>query len=302
MGAEKGDKIVMSYSVSRFLYSVLKRRLDMESQRWFAALESGFDVVVVAEERLLFAIIPQYLSQSSIRQSKSKFRFQNFSTPDAATHDNISFDQNLNRAKFEDVLPRISLHSCEPPPGHAAIVFRVPSLMSLLPTPSTMVLQILESSKLERYVEAFDGQKMVTLRRMLEKAGPECFFDGVIQIAYLAGYRGDDAAAFEALRAIEARALDELAMGPKKGDRLPSAPLKRADALGAVFEKFIQLPDPHDVLKAALAHYVLQSRKITQAEASRLLKVSRSTLQAHLQLAERLNVAAFFQPDEVSVS
>lgn len=57
----------MSHSLNRYLSIILKRRLDVEAQRWIGALDSGFDVAVVSPDRVLLEVVQDYL-QASIKR------------------------------------------------------------------------------------------------------------------------------------------------------------------------------------------------------------------------------------------
>lgn len=283
----------MNQALNRTLNLVLKRRIEMEAQRWVAAMENGFDVAVLVEDELLAIILHRFI-QTDLRNQVSKpFQFESEldSASSRAAHELPQLTEQHPRQMPYG--PTLTLYRHKNVAGLAAIHFELPTLTQLLPSPSTMVTQILESSRLDRYLDSFDGQKMSMLRRILEKSGLEVFFDSVIQVAYLSGYKGDDNAAQEYLELQLNRKTDFLK--PRTGMSWANPSNDGSQAISHLFERFLELPDPHDVFKAALAYHVFHGRKVTQAEASRLLKVSRSTLQAHLQLAERLEVATLFQ-------
>jgi len=286
----------MSHSLNRYLSIILKRRLDVEAQRWIGALDSGFDVAVVSPDRVLLEVVQDYLQASIKRFATTRVPIvddqKHMESAEPSGPGSVAPAVQQSRGAVSR--PQLSLHLRTPRAGYAAIPFELPLLEDLLPSPSAMVSQILSSTQLDRYIDVFDGPKMSLLKKVLEQSGPEVFFDAIVQVAYLSGYRGDDDAALASLE-------QRVSQPPKKFGRARSMEVKglgtalpdRVD-LGALFDKLIERPDPHDLLKAALAHYVFHGRKVTQSEASRILKVSRSTLQAHLQLAEQLNVAEFF--------
>jgi hypothetical protein len=287
--------LVMLDSCSKYLSLVLARRLDTEAQRWFSTLESGFDVAIVTPEPALQAAVKTYLENTPRQFKKIKFKAVLLGSPMEREHAGVSDSVDVHPADPNRQTDRtLTLTAHRPPAGTGAIPFYLPTLEEFLPSPSTMTGQFLELSGLERYTEAFDGRKMTLLRKILELRGPEVFFDAIVQVAFLAGYRGEDEAAFDFLNQLHSEAGQK---PPEKRRNLGAeggrAPAPTSD-MCALFDRLVELQEPHDVLKAALAHYVFHARKLTQTEASRILKVSRSTLQAHLQLAERLNVAEFF--------
>lgn len=278
----------------RYLLSVLRRRFETEAQRWNSALEGGFDVVVIVKESCVLNVLNQFLEEllQTGRAPTFTYRCEGQALDSNGQPASTDVQRNEPRSRAVSRRPTLTLCQRRPSAGSAAIPFELPPLENLLPSPSAMVTLILSHAQLERYLECFDGRKMTQLRRVLEICGPSVFFDAVVQVAYLSGYRGDDTGAHQTL---------ERLLAVSTSDREESSLEMVVDPDGALgnhisklFDRLIQLPDPHDVLKAALAHYVFYRRKVSQAEASRILKVSRSTLQAHLSLAEHLNVAALF--------
>jgi len=286
----------MNHSLNRYLSFILKRRLDVEAQRWLGALDSGFDVAVVSPDHALLEAVQEYLETSTKRFAAIRVPIidgqKQSEAAEASGRQGVSVA--VQKSKSQGSNSQLSLHLRPPRAGYAAIPFELPPLEELLPSPSAMVSQILSSTQLERYMDAFDGRKMALLKRVLDQSGPEVFFDAIVHVAYLAGYRGDDDAALAELERRVSEPPNKFGRAKSAEQKGPGAALADRIELGALFDKLIERPDPHDLLKAALAHYVFHGRKVTQSEASGILKVSRSTLQAHLQLAERLNVAEFF--------
>lgn len=280
---------------SQNLTYILERRLESESQRWISALKSGFNVAVACTDKELKDVVESFIERRQhLKKHRTLHRVTDGRLNPLTDVPNSVPDEIDANSSGHDGGPQITVHWGEPKPGLAAVHFQLPSLLNLLPTPSTMILQILESTQLEKYLDAFDGKKMTQLKRILELGGPEYFFDSVIQVAYLSGFRGNEE---ESHRELERR-LNHFEKSRQIGLLLGpgSASEQQTSAMGLIFEKLLALPDPHDVLKASLAFYVFHGRNLTQAEASKILKISRSTLQSHLQLAERLNVAEYFIP------
>ncbi|NBW82323.1 hypothetical protein EBR21_11270 [bacterium] len=285
----------MNKQPSQNLIYIVQRRLENESQRWTYALKSGFNVAIACEDRELLTVVEGFIDRHPILKTH---RLLSKSTDDSVPPNGLEQSNELHEivpAPLQpEVVAQLTVHWREPRPGLAAVHFHLPALRDLLPAPSTMILQILESTQLEKYIDSFDGKKMTQLKRILELGGPEYFFDAVIQIAYLAGFQGNDLAAFQTLEKRLLQCESSKQKNDLQGVLQPSDP--HSSAMGQIFERLLSLPDPHDVLKASLAYYVFHGRKLTQAEASKILKISRSTLQSHLQLAEQLNVAEYFNP------
>jgi hypothetical protein len=270
------------------LAHLLKRRFEMEAQSWKNAINQNFDVAILCRSIELQELVLEYLES----QRTLSARLQPIPHP-AEAH--VEHQTRVNHPEHQPqqstkqqrrtiyVTSQPSLRGC------AAVVFELHPLESLLPSAATMITMILEAVGLERFLDAFDSQKLSQLKRVIEMRGIDDFFDAVIQVAYIVGFRGDDQQASAYLESVLSKGWNSMRESPDK-------PEKHSTSLEKLFEQLIELQDPHDTLKAALAHYVFHRRRVTQAEASRILKVSRSTLQSHLQLAERLKVATYFGP------
>lgn len=272
-----------------FLSHIVKRRLELELQRWIAALNQRFDVAIVCPSADLQELVTSFLEQNTPHLG----RIQQVGPYHLASD---AFDEHgfaKTSAPAEGGPQRPTIYVCHGANlrGCGAIAFELPTLQSLLPSAANMVITLLESSGLERFIDAFDGRKMSQLKKILDANGVEDFFDAVVQVAYFVGFRGDEKRADVYLEGVQSKQWKDLAQF--------SSGINQPLSLDKLFEQLVDLPDPHDTLKAALAHYVFNRRHVSQAEASRILKVSRSTLQSHLQLAEQLKVARYFGPARV---
>lgn len=268
---------------------LLKRRFDLEIQSWRNALKQNFDIMILCPSSELQGLVADYLTS----QSNLLARIQLILPPNDCPSESLlplrpnACPQGYEREATPQVERVIYVSAHQTPRGCAAVVFPLQSLEKLLPGAATMITMLLESVGLDRFIDAFDSQKLVQLKRIIERRGIDDFFDSVIQVAYIVGFRGDEKHATEYLESVLTKASDVARQPTELRESTPTS-------LDKLFEQLIELPDPHDTLKAALAHYVFHRRRVSQAEASRILKVSRSTLQSHLQLAERLKVATYF--------
>lgn len=272
-----------------FLSHIVKRRLDLELQRWTAALNQRFDVAILCPSAELQELVTSFLERNTPLLGRvQQIRIHHLAAEDSGEYESLKTpppDEGGPQLPTIYVCHGASLRGC------GAIAFELPGLESLLPSAANMVITLLESAGLERFIDAFDGRKMSQLKKILDSNGVEDFFDAVVQVAYFVGFRGDEKGADAYLEGIQSKQWD----APGQ----PSTGLNQPLSLEKLFEQLVDLPDPHDTLKAALAHYVFNRRRVSQAEASRILKVSRSTLQSHLQLAEHLKVARYFGPARV---
>ncbi|MEY4063812.1 MAG: hypothetical protein RIR26_20 [Pseudomonadota bacterium] len=280
----------MNQQKSAFLNQILQKRLELESQRWLTAMAQRFDVAVLCPSPELFRVVSVFLLRK-LGQTDECLSEQNNCCIEVDPRHLPSEDRG-GSPSLPSRPPRY-LHIChgKPPTGTGAILFELPPLQHLLPSPASMVSLLLTNTGLERFVDAFDGARMTSLKKILERYGLDIFFDCVVQTAYLGGYKGDLLAAD--------RCLENLLKPPPENREaaktLSSVPEQPAPSLEGLIELLLGHPEPHDVLKAAMAHYVFHRKNVSQAEASRMLKISRSTLQAHLQMAERLKVYEYFR-------
>lgn len=281
----------MNQQKSAFLNQILNKRFELESQRWFATLSQRFDVALVCSSAELYSAVLVFLNRKlglndpDVLADTPALKCIEVSPTDRQGDQRLSHPTPLR--------PSQCLYVCcgEAPKGTGAILFELPALENLLPSPATMVSTLLANTGLERFVDAFDGARMTSLKKVLERYGLDVFFDCVVQTAYLGGYKGDVEAAD--------RRLEQLLKPPNESEGSPQKskmlPVQHGLSFEGLIEQLLRHPEPHDVLKAALAHYAFHRKNVSQAEASRLLKISRSTLQAHLQMAERLKVHEYFR-------
>jgi|GEM_PF-665808 len=270
------------------LGQLLKRRFELEIQSWKGALKQNFDVLILCPTLELQGLVADYLSSQPHLQAHVRIISPTPDLPYGAENTLQGLPLSGRKGDISATHERVIYVTAQHlPRGCAAVVFELQQLEALLPGAATMITMLLEAVGLDRFIDAFDSQKLTQLKRVIERRGIDDFFDAVIQVAYIVGFRGDDQHATVYLESILAKQPDTPAQNSEREQKTPTS-------LEKLFEQLIELPDPHDTLKAALAHYVFHRRRVTQAEASRILKVSRSTLQSHLQLAERLKVAAYF--------
>jgi hypothetical protein len=250
----------------------------------------GFNVVVRCESDELAQIVLKLVNQST---ALTNLHLSSISLTHASLEGGIKErEPRQSNGMRKAIEPRPTLFVCasQVPTGLVAVRFDLPSMRALLPGVGVIVTQALEYLRLDRYTDCFDGRTMSSLKKILEMRGVPSLLDAVIQIAYLAGVLGDEGQSHRYLEAITNNAtLSEMR----------DFSIAEPD-LGSLLDRFMATHDPYDTLKAALAHHAFVRKKVSQAEASRNLRVSRSTLQSHLNMAERLNVARFFPQGQMS--
>lgn len=264
-----------------FLSLVLRPKYEKEFHLWKAAIQQHFDISIICESRDVTRLVAEFLQNKlKLEGLDEKARL-------------IEFDASTPMATLEplpeprDSRSHIYVTCCEPPKGSGTINFKLPRLEELLPSATSMVRILLELTSLDRFLDAFDGKRMTQLKTILDRHGVDEFFDAVIQVAFQVGFRADETG-------VDLYMERMLASPPRSRSKAPTNLENNTTSLEKLFEQLIELPEPHDVLKAALAHYVSVHRRVSQTEASKMLKVSRSTFQAHLSLAERLKIADYF--------
>lgn len=272
-----------------FLSNVLKNRFAPEVPAWKSALRQNFDIALVCPSFEIQRVLINFLNAelSDMTPIPRVVPYSSLSeVPESS--EILAAEAKNDRNGRPSVMGTIYVCEGQPPKGIGLVVFEIQKMQALLPSPAQMVTTLLEMTGLEGFMDSFDGKKMTQLRTLLDKNGFDDFFDAIIQVAYLVGFRADDKGAEDYL--------EKQLMKPYRADQRSSqvSAQNQIISLEKLFEHLIELPEPHDTLKAALAYYVFVRRRVSQTEASRILKVSRSTLQSHLQLAERLKVAHYF--------
>lgn len=165
--------------------------------------------------------------------------------------------------------------------------FPLPDLNLMLPPTPKLISHVLQKLKLERYLDCFDAHVTQLVRRISELHGLEKSIDAIVQVALLAGFKGDEG---EARLYLETILLKPTATtDPKTG--VVSTPQSPEDFFGQLL---LRTNEPHTFLKVALSFYAVRLRGQSVSRASRHLNISRTTLIQHLRLAEKLNVKTLF--------
>lgn len=260
--------------------------------QWGEALALNFSVAVSCETDVLARLVLEVLRKSDTL-SWTQPSIVGLVQEGRVTHAiELPSEQEVTDQLGSLTKPVLYLCVGQIPSGLISVRFSLPSMKSLLPSVSTIVTSVLESMCLERYIDSFDGRTMSSLRRIFERRGITLLLDAIIQVVYLAGVQGDETGSMRYL---------ELVMGEADESGLEPITESRPSTLESLLDAIMATHDPYDTLKATLAHHAFVGRRCSQAEASRSLKVSRSTLQSHLNLAERLNVAKLFAHQRGSV-
>lgn len=165
--------------------------------------------------------------------------------------------------------------------------FPLPDLNLMLPATPKLISHVLQKLMLDRYIDCFDAHVTQLVKRIAELHGLEKSIDAIVQVALLAGFKGDESEACLYLETLLLKPVAET--DPKTGAE--STPQSPEDFFGQLL---LRTNEPHTLLKVALSFYAVRLRGQSISRASRHLNISRTTLIQHLRLAEKLNVKTLF--------
>lgn len=263
----------MSTIRPKLLNELIGKKLGLEFEKTLGLMKQGFDVAVQPSSKNLHLLFCELC--------ESEICTRQLSISIAKSWEEAS-DEKLQQDRSKIYTPILLILMNPPPSGSGFIVIPLPSLESLLPSINTTVSTILDCSGLMTYEEVFDARKMSKIKQIASTQNLGIVIDAVVNVAYIAGVHGDEDRADEYLKAL---ALD-------------FAPLNTTD-MRAPFPRVIDeilkaTQHPHSYLKAALSYYVVRSQGNSMTRSSRLLNISRTTLQQHLRLAENFKVCELF--------
>ena len=273
-----------------FLAELLEPTLARHAAVWSEAIAMGFNVAVRCESDELGHIVFKSSGKIEILPKSTSVNWLPASAARELEMGVHRSEQVSDSRRGPGPTPSLFICSNLVPNGLVAVRFDLPPLRALLPGVGTIVTQALAHLKLDRYTDCFDGKTMSALKKILEAKGVVPLLDAVLQVAYLGGVMGEEA---------QSQAYLDTMTSSEALSELPQDSRTQLD-LDSLLDRFMATHDPYDTLKAALAHHAFVRKKVSQAEASRNLRVSRSTLQSHLNMAERLNVARFFSQGQLT--
>lgn len=246
--------------------------LDQSVATVLSSCRHGFDVAVQGASREVLWVFENRL-RSALRGGDS-IQIQHLNVPPLGSRES-------SRTQGERT---VLLTFGGPPIGLGFIPAELPSLEKCLPPFHKTIGMILEHWHQEMHEDLFDGPCVVRLKAVLDQAGLLALIDAVVRYAFFVGIHGDEASA---LRSLEV--LQEPSVSPLFGETDELFPETNAEAF---FRSALNQDKPHVFAKAALSCWVVHGLGCSVAEASRRLKVSRTTVQQHLRLACRHRVPA----------
>lgn len=266
----------MAISQKNMLSKLVANRLKSQLDQVFQIVHEGFDVCIFSKDRDVKEVVFELLNQEADSGSCCWIA------------ENCEQANSLrNNQTVDKVFKPIVLLTDSRVTGDGFISYTLPETEDLLPNIAQTVQFILEEARLIRFLDAFDGKRTGALKTILREKGFSALIDAVIQTAYLSGLRGQEAEASRKLSELQA---------------LPSATPKQTENVNpgvnaaAFFSGIVDVTkEPHVFLKAALSFYMVKHRQQSISKASRLLNVSRTTLQEHMRLAGEFGVERLFQ-------
>lgn len=178
--------------------------------------------------------------------------------------------------------PIILLASDTASSGAGLVDHPLPTLTELLPSTPHAVRIVLEHHGLGIFNEAFGPERLAFLKPLLTN-NLSAFIDAVVQTAYLEGARGESARADAFLRTLRPGNVSD------QEEELDVAMLARCLQWMVGREG-----SPILLAKALLSYFVVRVKGAPTTQASDLLHISRTTLQQHLALAEKMGVPEIF--------
>ncbi|NDD92526.1 hypothetical protein EBZ37_10620, partial [bacterium] len=178
----------------------------------------------------------------------------------------------------------ILVSSERPTRGLGMLAYPLPDLESILPSTGTLIYTVLEHLSLESFVDSFDGKRTAQIRKLIVKLGFNQIIDLIAEVAFRAGYLGEDEQANDYLERL-------LQAHPESGGLLQN---NACDAEPFFKRVLADSNEPHGFLKAALSYYVVKVKGANLTTASRTLNISRTTLMEHLRLAQKFKVEGLF--------
>ena len=251
--------------IGKKLYAYLERALELAERNFDVALQFTAPDV----QDVLLA-----MCEAELRARHLPFAVA--TSWDSAHEEKRRQDEEVEHASL------IYLGSEIPPVGSGFISIAVPSVETLLPSTNATVSRILEHAGLETYLDVFDAKKMAKIKNIASTHGLGMLIDAVLQTAYLSGFSGNEQGAEEYLNCFSSKTYG---LQRTKGN---------VSFVTLIEDVVRSSQSPHCYLKAALSYYIVRSQGNSMTNASKVLNISRTTLQQHLRLAEKFKIHELF--------
>lgn len=268
----------MSSTRSKLISILVKKKLYEEIDQIILTSKQGFDVHVKTDfpevEKILIELLSLEIKSHSYNTRLIQDpKYLNIEVEDSGGNFELVFSQTI----YVNSNPLKS--------GSGFVTFNVRSPDYLLSSVSSAIESILKYFGLSIFLDVFDANKLSRLKIVARNFGLGSLIDAVVQTAYLSGFQGDSEQAQKYLDNIQFNYdyksnLNEISI-EKCAEKFFSYAVIRGD-------------DAHLFVKSCLSYYAVKFQGFSITKASQILQISRTTLQEHLKLADRLGVSNFF--------
>lgn len=268
----------MNQARIKLIKELIKKRIYEDINQIINITNNGFDVHVKVEFKEIEQVVIELLH---IEQKKQLLNFNLISDPKLLDE---KFDELFNEQKV--LQPTIFVHPDTLRYGLGFIVYNIQSADNLLSSSAYAIEKILDHFGLSLFIDVFEAEIFSKLKQIAKIMGINHLVDAVVQTAYLGGFKGNYAKAVEYL--------DHMLINC---DELYSKDSVSLEKCAENFFAYIILQgqDAHGFVKSALSFYTVKRKGFSMSKASQMLQISRTTLQEHLKLAEKLGVSNFFE-------
>jgi|GEM_PF-4090833 len=263
------------HAVSPHLFQKLVgKKLLAEVQHVIGVGKQGFDLRVKTDSSVLLVVFEVLLTQTCNEELHAVHRVHTIEELVAIR------EHDLSHGVFT---PTVLLSQGHIGEGAGLVEHALPPVVDLLPPCSASVRLVLEHHGLGVFLPVFGPERLSSLKPFLARGNLTSFIDATIQTAYLEGARGDSDQAADHLRKLN------------RGLGMESDAVFEVETLARSLQWVLSRdPSPHQFSKALLSYFVVHVKNLTLSQSSQALGISRTTLQLHLQLAEKLAVPEIF--------
>lgn len=257
---------------------LISKRIYEDINQIIHITKNGFDVQVKVE----FKEIEDVITETLYLEQKNQLSDFNLITDPKLLDE--KYDMLFSEQK--SLKPTIFIHSETLRYGMGFIVYKISSPDLLLTSPGNAIEKILSHFGLSIFIDVFEAELFAKLKQISKILGINHLIDAVVQTAYLGGFKGNYG---KAVKYLDHVLLDS--------DEIYSSQLVSLEKCAESLFSYLmqQSTDAHGFIKSALSYYAVRRKGFTMSRASQILQISRTTLQEHLKLAEKLGVSNFFE-------
>jgi hypothetical protein len=175
--------------------------------------------------------------------------------------------------------------------GYGIVSVQFPPLLKLLPSFSRIVTLVLKKHDLYKYCDFIDGPKMSLLKNILEKTDFDCLIDSIVGLIY------SELMVFPNSQHLSGESFlkQKINSYSKKKFEQSAEKAKFPKELFPVLDWVLSTrEDPVSFLKVLLTAYCFEKEQENVTRASKKLKISRSSLYAHIGTAGEMGLCVDF--------